>query len=232
MIDANAPKLCKPEDILKYTTIFNENFENTRKLKTSLFGLNQIVIEVPSILMVFLTEMFSPFYIFQVASIILWYTDQYGIYATSILIMTSVSIVLTIQQIRENSRSLKRMIEKGGKPVQKLINKNDRFEWEVCNDFELVEGDIVNIEVDLDPKASVLTCDMVLLEGGVIVDESMLTGESIPVTKVAILDSGTVFSKNTDRLTNRFISIYANFFHQIPQTFKRKLVFREFFKSF
>ena len=197
MIDSENPKPCKPQSILKNSVIFNDNFESLRKLKTKMFGLNQIIIEVPSVVMVFITELFSPFYIFQAASMILWFSDHYVIYATSILVMTTVSIVLSIKQIRENSRSLKRMIEKSGKPVRRLINYNfgdDGLMWEVCNDFELVEGDVVSLE---GRDNDVLTCDMVLLEGGVILDESMLTGESIPVTKVELLEQGQLLERSS-----------------------------------
>merc|ERR1711976_1058072 len=38
---------------------------------------------------------------------------------------------------------------------------------------------------DSNAANEIICCDMVLLEGNVIVDESMLTGESIPVTKIA-----------------------------------------------
>ena len=89
------------------------------------------------------------------------------------------------------------MIEKSGKPVRRLINHNfedDGLMWEVCNDFELVEGDIVSLG---GRDNDVLTCDMVLLEGGVILDESMLTGESIPVTKVELLEQGQLLEKSS-----------------------------------
>jgi cation-transporting ATPase 13A3/4/5 len=46
------------------------------------------------------------------------------------------------------------------------------------NSRELVPGDIVEI-----PEVCVLPCDIVLLSGSCIVNECMLTGESIPVIK-------------------------------------------------
>ena len=46
---------------------------------------------------------------------------------------------------------------------------------------DLVPGDIIVIR-----GSTTMQCDAVLLNGNVIVNESMLTGESIPVTKVQI----------------------------------------------
>jgi len=42
----------------------------------------------------------------------------------------------------------------------------------------LVPGDVIKI-----PEGSVLPCDLILLTGSAIVNESILTGESIPVMK-------------------------------------------------
>ena len=41
-------------------------------------------------------QVLSPFYIFQLFSMILWYIDEYEIYASCILFISTVSIVITI----------------------------------------------------------------------------------------------------------------------------------------
>ena len=46
---------------------------------------------------------------------------------------------------------------------------------------DLVPGDIVEVE-----DHCVFSCDLVLLQGGCVVNESMLTGESVPVVKSAL----------------------------------------------
>ena len=61
---------------------------------------------------------------------------------------------------------------------------------------ELVPGDYV-----LFPTTGGYTveCDAVLVEGSCVVNESMLTGESIPVTKVAIPDENVKFNYDHQR---------------------------------
>jgi cation-transporting ATPase 13A2 len=65
------------------------------------------------------------------------------------------------------------------------------YEEEVRSEH-LVPGDVIAIK-----NMSIMQCDAVLLNGNVIVNESMLTGESVPVTKTALASSrGTSLSIN------------------------------------
>ena len=53
--------------------------------------------------------------------------------------------------------------------------------------MELVPGDVIFLPTD---GGFVMECDAVLVEGTCVVDESMLTGESIPITKVSRSKTG------------------------------------------
>jgi cation-transporting ATPase 13A3/4/5 len=48
---------------------------------------------------------------------------------------------------------------------------------------ELVPGDVIKV-----PDHTILPCDSILLNGSVIMNEAMLTGESIPVIKASLPD--------------------------------------------
>ena len=50
---------------------------------------------------------------------------------------------------------------------------------------ELVPGDVIRV-----PESLVLPCDLVLMTGSAIVNEAILTGESIPVIKQSLPVSG------------------------------------------
>ena len=49
------------------------------------------------------------------------------------------------------------------------------------NSIDLVPGDLIKV-----PESTVLPCDFILLSGTCIVNESMLTGESVPIFKTSI----------------------------------------------
>jgi len=58
---------------------------------------------------------------------------------------------------------------------------------------ELVPGDVIEI-----PEMTSMPCDLVLLTGSCIVNESMLTGESIPVIKNALPFTNDIYDPVAD----------------------------------
>ena len=61
---------------------------------------------------------------------------------------------------------------------------------------ELVPGDYVLFPTN---GGYTVECDAVLVDGSCVVNESMLTGESIPVTKVSIPDENVKFNYDQQR---------------------------------
>ena len=58
---------------------------------------------------------------------------------------------------------------------------------------ELLPGDVIKVSENI-----FFPCDLILLSGGVIVNEAILTGESIPVLKSSLLNTDqSTYSQNT-----------------------------------
>ncbi|KAB8349560.1 hypothetical protein FH972_023584 [Carpinus fangiana] len=147
-----------------------------KEFRETVFGRNIIDIEQKSISQLLVDEALHPFYIFQVASLILWSMDEYYYYAACIFIISAVSITTTLIETRATQRRLKE-ISRFECDIRILRNGF----WRYVPSSDLVPGDVYEIT---DPALQLLPCDSLLLTGDCIVNESMLTGESVPVSKV------------------------------------------------
>ena len=125
-------------------------------------------------------QAFHPFYVFQIASLILWSMDEYYYYATAIFIISAGSITTTIVETRSTMKRL-REISRFECGVRVLRNGF----WRSMLSGDLVPGDVYEVS---DPSLTQLPCDSLLLAGDCIINESMLTGESIPVSKTPLTD--------------------------------------------
>ncbi len=141
----------------------------------SLFGVNLIDVPVKSIGQLALNEVFHPFYVFQVISIILWLHDDYIVYSVVIFVMSAVSATQTIVQTRRNQKQLADVAR-----LDLQVNVRRDGSVQRISSSSVVPGDVVQIE------EMTLPCDLVIVEGSCVVNESMLTGESQPVVKTAI----------------------------------------------
>jgi cation-transporting ATPase 13A2 len=144
------------------------------------YGRNLIEVKLKPIIVLLFKEVITPFYIFQVFSVLVWYNDDYAYYASVIVIMSLLSICMDVYQIRKQEKRLRNMVH-SHENVEVLRNGQTLQ----TSSESLVPGDILLIP----PHGCILQCDAILMNGTVIVNESMLTGESVPVTKVALPDT-------------------------------------------
>ncbi|KAH7321459.1 hypothetical protein BKA65DRAFT_463538 [Rhexocercosporidium sp. MPI-PUGE-AT-0058] len=144
------------------------------------FGKNMIDIKQKTIPQLLLDEAFHPFYVFQIASLLLWSVDEYYYYAACIFFISVVSITTTLIETRSTMKRL-REISKFDCDIRVLRNGF----WRYVPSSELVPGDVYEVT---DPALTQFPCDSILLAGDCIVNESMLTGESVPVSKVPAND--------------------------------------------
>lgn len=139
------------------------------------FGKNLIDIEEKSAFQILVDEAFHPFYVFQIASMILWSLDEYYYYAACIFVISVVSITSTVVETKSTMRRL-REVSRFECDVRVLRNGF----WRSVTSSELVPGDVFEVT---DPSLTQFPCDSLLISGDCIVNESMLTGESVPVSK-------------------------------------------------
>lgn len=181
----------------------------------ALHGPCQIEVPYKGVMGIFFDEVLSPFYLFQVASVILWMADDYYYYSASIFIMSFVSVVMEIMETRTNILNVRAMsaYECPITALRWTDSKNLKEDDETCYEAEkaegeetkaaefvevssttLVPGDIIEI-----PQGKKMPCDCVLLSGGAIVNEAMLTGESIPVLKTSLPYLNDIYNPDDDK---------------------------------
>ncbi|XP_075629133.1 polyamine-transporting ATPase 13A2 isoform X3 [Balearica regulorum gibbericeps] len=165
---------------------------NTRR---KIYGPNLIEVPVKSYARLLVEEVLNPFYIFQVFSIVLWVCDAYYYYAACIFLISTISLGLSLYETRKQSSTLQKMAKMSvGVRVRRLGG-----EEMVVSSADLVPGDCISLPAD----GMLVPCDAALLTGECMVNESMLTGESVPVMKTPLpaggQAAGTVYSPEEHR---------------------------------
>jgi cation-transporting ATPase 13A3/4/5 len=94
------------------------------------------------------------------------------------LFLSIVSNYSTVRETRANNETIRGMARYIC-DVEVLRNgQYNSTEWVKVPSDTLVPGDIIKV-----PETIVLPCDLLVLQGSCIVNEAILTGESIPVMK-------------------------------------------------
>uniref|UniRef100_A0A3Q3KJN8 Polyamine-transporting ATPase 13A3 n=1 Tax=Mastacembelus armatus TaxID=205130 RepID=A0A3Q3KJN8_9TELE len=156
---------------------WKDELQNFEVLTRLFFGVNEIAVKVPSVFKLLVKEVLNPFYIFQLFSVILWSADEYYYYAMTIVLMSVISIATTLYTIKKQYIMLHDMVAAHSIVRVSVCRSNNETEEILSTD--LVPGDLIIIP----RNGTIMPCDAVLVTGTCIVNESMLTGESVPVTK-------------------------------------------------
>ncbi|KAM7310544.1 polyamine-transporting ATPase 13A3 [Ixodes scapularis] len=147
-----------------------------------LFGDNVISVQIQSVFRILFHEVLEPFYVFQVFSMAIWFSDNYYYYASCIIAMSALSLVSGVYQIRLNQKALSSTVH----ATDVVMVKRSKGVYENVPSEHLVPGDVMVVP----RNGCVMQCDAVLTAGNCIVNESMLTGESVPVVKTPLPNPG------------------------------------------
>ena len=170
----------------------NENTDFRRLLH----GENTIDILLKTYPTLLYEEILNPFYIFQVYSLAVWLGEDYYDYAVCIFIIACFSIAMTLRETRNNIINLRNMV---GKTIC-ITRETLSGATNSVDSSELLPGDVIHI-----PKEGcIMPCDAVLLSSSCIVNESMLTGESVPVTKFEVMATDELYSTQAHRAHTLF----------------------------
>lgn len=146
---------------------------------------NEFNFPLPHFLDLFLENLIAPFFIFQVFCLFLWSLDDYWYYSLSVFFLLLIFESIMCNQKRNNyllMRSMRRP------PFQLYVFRGNG--WVPCESNNIFPGDLISIvSSDTETESNenrVVPCDIMLLKGTCVVNEAMLTGESVPKMKESI----------------------------------------------
>lgn len=148
--------------------------EHTRR--QDIVGFNAIEVEMPSWGKSTVEEFFSFFYIYQLMCYYVWYFTAY----IWVSVLNTVVIVVSASVNIWAKRTMLSQIVTMTHYRSDVEVKRDGV-WKTVPSSDLVPGDLVRVAENW-----VLPCDLVVVKGATVCDESMLTGESMPVQKFPI----------------------------------------------
>lgn len=108
-----------------------------------------------------------------------WYAENYIYFASCIIFISSIMIIYSLYDTKKNLNNIKKRAHYEC-PV-KVMREGKSGPLREISSVDLVPGDVIEI-----PDQVQVPCDIILLQGTCVLNESMLTGESVPAIKNSI----------------------------------------------
>jgi predicted P-type ATPase len=153
--------------------------EATHRLE--LYGDNDVRYSVPSLLSMLITHFTSDWSAYQYLA--MW-IPSFWLYVEYVIPIASLIILIGIYKMYNERKKLLHMKQMTSISGKVKVKRDD--EWFEIDAKQVVVGDCVKIDTE-----DSLTFDAIIVEGETVADESLLTGESVPVQKRPI-DQGCV----------------------------------------
>ncbi|KAK9694308.1 hypothetical protein K7432_013467 [Basidiobolus ranarum] len=157
--------------------------------RLELLGPNFISVYVPSFIVAVIQEFGAYFYLYQMMCLWVWYYFNYyymGLVQTVVIIISAIIKVVLRLKSEHKVKSLAEFKE------DCTVLRDGK--WVVISSTDLVTGDVFEVQADHS-----VPCDAVVLSGEVIVDESSLTGEAMPVRKFPIKNDDGIYDASASR---------------------------------
>lgn len=142
----------------------------------------------PSFLGLFYQHIVAPFFVFQIFCSLLWMLDEYPYHALFTMVMQFIFEIGIVVTRLSNLKEYGTLNIKDGK-VKLIYRKNvsdadnhsqgEEEGW--IDTIDILPGDIIFL-----PENCTIPCDLLIIKGSGAVNESLLTGESIPLSKECI----------------------------------------------
>ncbi|KAG8581496.1 hypothetical protein GDO81_007687 [Engystomops pustulosus] len=154
--------------------------EEEQTIRRLVCGHNTIEVEVAPLWRLFIFKVIDFLYVYQFGCIILMFVEGYLGFGIAILVLCICNITLSLFELRKQSSKLHNLVKAHNYMKVTVYKRNGD-----CHQVEsrhLVPGDVIV----LSGKDFFMSCDAILINGTCVVNEGMLTGESIPVTKTQL----------------------------------------------
>ena len=143
-----------------------------------LHGKNTFEIPMPTLWELYKEQLSSPIAIFQLFCCVLWMLDEYWKYTLFTLFMILAFEATTAFSRQKNMQTLRGM---SNKAFPLLAYRNGS--WGTVSSVDLLPGDLISLKRTPGAETTLVPADCLLLRGSAVVNESTLTGESVPQMK-------------------------------------------------